>query len=152
MFSFHEDGRDIKIIFQSMNEISWNQPYWAKRLKKHQTVTHERRRHSGRCTDQSLIVGQNLNSCSINGGKRKSVVKKLVPHFLAKVEHESIKCKARFWGLSTSWGFSMQHLGASYGFSVGVLMSICGRFVGFSRPISSKKLDGAVLRLSFSLG
>ena len=136
MFSFHEDGRDIKIIFQSMNEISWNRPYWAKRLKKHQTVTHERRRHSGRCTDQSLIVGQNLNSGSINGGKRKSVVKKLVPHFLAKVEHESIKCKARFWGLSTSWGFSMQHLGASYGFSVGVLMSICGPFVGISRPIS----------------
>ena len=34
----------------------------------------------------------------------------------------------------------MQHLGA---FSVGVLISISGRFVGISRPISSKKLDGA---------
>ena len=25
------------------------------------------------CTNQSLLVGQNLNSCSINGWKRKSV-------------------------------------------------------------------------------
>ena len=43
----------------------------------------------------------------------------------------------------------MQHLGASYGFSVGVLISIVGRFVGISRPISSKKLDGAVVRSFF---
>ena len=43
----------------------------------------------------------------------------------------------------------MQHLGASYGFSVGVLISISVSFVGISRPIYCKKLDGAVVHRFF---